>query len=186
MTGRPAYETVQDEQRDELRHMLLLAAADLLSSAGPDGISLRAVSRSVDASTTVVYSHFGGKAGLILALYDHGFTLLKERLDATTVDADSASTDVRQAAREYRRFAIEHRHFYELMYGPQVRDLLPTPADRDGARPVQEVLTSVFRHGQSTGEFITADPRDQARNLWAAIHGTVSLELTEWFDPTEG
>lgn len=186
MDKRPAYESVRGEQRQELRELLLRAAADLFSSAGPGGVSLRAVSRSVGASTTVVYSHFGSKAGLVLALYDHGFGMLKDRIATATTTVVDAPSGVRQAAQEYRRFAIENPHFYELMYGPQIRHLLPTPDDRTAARPIQELLTSVFRQGQETGEFSSSDPSDQARDLWAVMHGVVSLELTTWFDADEG
>lgn len=180
------YSDARREQKEELRAAILAAAAKLLATHGPSGLSTRAIAAEVGASTKVIYSHFGGKPGITAALYDDGFSRLAEVLATAAEEAGTPQERLQRVARAYRAFAISAPHLYELMYGPLVRELLPNPEHREAARRSLEVSTSLFREGQEEGVIRSADPVDQARSLWAVLHGTVSLELTTWFDEREG
>ena len=85
-----------------------------------------------------------------------------------------------------RDFAVASPHLYELMYGPRVRELLPSPDDRDDARRLQTIVAELFVEAQEEGQFRKSNPADLSRIFWAALHGSVSLELTNWFTPSEG
>ena len=60
----------QEARKAETRQRLLDAAADLFATKGVHGVSLDAIAEAADRTTGAVYSHFGGKAGLLLALLD--------------------------------------------------------------------------------------------------------------------
>jgi AcrR family transcriptional regulator len=82
---------------EALRVRLLERARTVLSSEGPAGLSLRTLARDCDTSTTAVYSLFGGKTGLLTALFDDAFRTLGRRLSAVKPGADSLDDIVRLA-----------------------------------------------------------------------------------------
>lgn len=60
----------QQERKAETRTRLLDAAADLFARRGLNGVSAEAVCDAADRTTGALYSHFGGKDGLLVALLD--------------------------------------------------------------------------------------------------------------------
>lgn len=60
----------QEERKAETRAKLLDAAADQFASKGFHAVSAEAVADAADRTTGALYSHFGGKDGLLLALLD--------------------------------------------------------------------------------------------------------------------
>jgi AcrR family transcriptional regulator len=60
----------QGERKAETRAKLIEAAADLFARKGFHAVSAEAVADAADRTTGALYSHFGGKEGLLLALLD--------------------------------------------------------------------------------------------------------------------
>lgn len=60
----------QEERRTETRALLLDAAADLFARKGFHATSAEAVAAAAHRTTGAVYDHFGGKAGLLVALLE--------------------------------------------------------------------------------------------------------------------
>ena len=60
----------QQERKTETRARLLAAAATLFAEQGIDAVSVDAVAEAAGRTSGAVYSHFGGKQGLLLALLD--------------------------------------------------------------------------------------------------------------------
>ena len=60
----------QEERKTETRARLLAAAAGLFDEHGFDAVSVDAVADAADRTSGAVYSHFGSKQGLLLALLD--------------------------------------------------------------------------------------------------------------------
>jgi AcrR family transcriptional regulator len=60
----------QQARKAETRERLLAAAADLFATKGVHAVSLEAVAEAADRTTGAIYSHFGGKVGLLLAVLD--------------------------------------------------------------------------------------------------------------------
>jgi AcrR family transcriptional regulator len=60
----------QAARKAETRERLILAAADLFGRQGFHAVSAEAVADAADRTTGALYSHFGGKEGLLLALLD--------------------------------------------------------------------------------------------------------------------
>ena len=65
-----------EERRNAQREALLDAASEMLMHGGPDAISMRKLAARVGASTMAVYTAFGGKEGLITALFEEAFDRL--------------------------------------------------------------------------------------------------------------
>jgi AcrR family transcriptional regulator len=180
------YAKSRKHQRQQLREAILAAAARLVTEGGITAMSVRALSAEVGASTKVIYSHFGGKAGIVTALYENGFDSLTERFRTAAAGEGTILERLLQVAAEYRSFALTSPHLYELMFGPHVRDLLPTSENRNPIIPPAQAIASLFEQGQRDGTIQAGDPLDQTRFFWSAMHGTISLELTNWFTGDDG
>src|SRR5689334_8689414 len=60
----------QEQRKAETRSLLIGAAADLFARKGFHAVSAEAVADAADRTTGALYSHFGGKDGLLLALVE--------------------------------------------------------------------------------------------------------------------
>jgi AcrR family transcriptional regulator len=89
----------QEQRKSETRARLIDAAADLFARKGFHAVSAEAVAAAADRTTGALYSHFGGKEGLLLALLE----VWKERTaddlrDLHDVLAGQADMDAHLAA----------------------------------------------------------------------------------------
>lgn len=163
---------------EAMRVKLLENAAHILASDGISGLTARRLSAAADASTKVVYNHFGGMPGVIAALYDRGFALLAAQL-SEAVELTKPGQNIAAITEAYRAFAQRNPDLFDLMYGPSVAILLPTPDSRASAGLALVVLIDAFsKCGVSNAE-------DRARAFWASIHGVIALERGGWFDDDE-
>jgi AcrR family transcriptional regulator len=161
---------------DELRRDLLDAAGRLLAQEGPQALSTRRAAQEVGTSTTAVYNLFGGKAGLLRALFLAGFGRLAQEFRAVPRDGDP-ETDLMALGYAYRAAALANPHLYELMFGRPIADFRP---DDDALAQIQGTFDTLVRavaRCVDTGRFAPSDPHDVAVHLNALVHGLASLEL---------
>ncbi|KEQ53887.1 TetR/AcrR family transcriptional regulator [Sphingobium chlorophenolicum] len=79
---------VRAAMETDMRAVLLGAAAVLLSEEGPSALTVRRVADAVNASTKMIYTHFGGKDGLFDALYLHSFAGLMRAFEDQCDESD--------------------------------------------------------------------------------------------------
>nr|WP_290650369.1 TetR/AcrR family transcriptional regulator [Aquisalimonas sp.] len=166
--GRP-------RQHDEhTRAELLETAARLLTTHGPEALSMRRVARLGETSTQAIYTLFGGKDGLIRAMYRQGFETL-DRYLATVAPGDDAEAELCALALAYRGSALSQRHLYTVMFACPLPEFVPTDEDQQLALGTLERLrTAVRRHQRAFGRH---DVEAVTLQLWALAHGLASLEL---------
>jgi AcrR family transcriptional regulator len=166
------------ETAEAMRAKLLESAARILALDGASGLTARRLSAAAGASTKVVYNHFGGMPGVVTALYERGFAMLAAKLSEAT-EHSARDEMIAAIAKAYRAFAASNPDLFDLMYGPSIATLLPTPETRSSARVALDVLVKAF------ADHSAKDPQDCARACWAAMHGVVALERTGWFGADE-
>jgi AcrR family transcriptional regulator len=157
-----------------LRVRLLECAGTTLSTRGLAALSLRTLAAEVGTSTTAVYALFGGKPGLLEALYTEAFSRLGERLGAVAVGTDPVEGLVALGL-AYRDAALADPHFYDVMFtGP-----LPTGEPWwSAAAPVFRPMVALVERAVTTGALRPGtEPVPMALSLWATVHGLVSLHL---------
>jgi AcrR family transcriptional regulator len=169
-----------------LRERLLERAAATVFADGVSALSLRSLASDTGTSTAAVYSLFGGKPGLIRALYARAFGAFGSRLDAVGATDDPVE-DVVRLGLAYRAAALADPHGYRVMFGGEVRPAdVGRKAARDGAKTFGPLLDAV-RRGVAAGRFPSGPaPESIATALWANVHGLVSLELGEFVPPQAG
>lgn len=161
---------------DALRTRLLDEAGRLLSDEGPAALNLRRIAMDVGTSTTAVYSFFGGKPGLIRALYLEAFG----RFGATLGRVDKTGNpllDLRALGIAYRESALANPHMYAVMFGRVITEFDPDPEDAAVGMATMDPLVDAVQAAIDEGLLVRADPMSIAVALWAQAHGLVSLEL---------
>ena len=159
--------------------MVLAVARGLLEQEGAAALSVRRLAKEVGSSVQLVYTLFGGKQGLLAALF-------RDATCRALEPSGNAATDLANLALAYRRFAHEHRGLYALMFGRDTPGFEPDAASRRVARRsfavVYEAAVRAFE-ASSGARRRFASAEALARAAWSATHGHVVLELASWFGP---
>ena len=149
-----------------MRSALLTAALTVLQRDGAAALTVRNITAEAGCSTTGVYTYFGGKHGLVEAIYLDGF----ESFDEAVFRWYEAG-DLLESGRAYRRWALANPMHYLVMFGSAVPDFVPSQASLErGLRSFDALVTAVGNAG-------AADPPASAYHLFATVHGYVMLEL---------
>lgn len=173
-------------QELDVRRRLLDAAGRLLSEEGPSGLSTRRLAKEVGTSTMSIYTHFGGLPALVDAVVREGFARLAERL-ATISRTEDPLNDLATLANAYRDNALANPHLYSIMVGSvSFGGNRQSGAETDEGRATFAVLIEGVRRAVAAGRIRSGDPEELAGQLWAALHGYVSLELAGYFDAGRG
>ncbi|MDZ5621053.1 TetR-like C-terminal domain-containing protein [Nocardioides sp. HM23] len=164
---------------------LLKAALRLLAEDGPSALKARTVTSEADLTTMALYSAFGGMPGLMTAVVEEGFAQLDARM-RTIEPSDDSVADLFSMAIECRRFATENRHLYDLIFGPESRDvargklLADVDAAATDATSYQQsfaTLAHACDRAIRAGRVRSPSGRHLAAQLWSLVHGYISLEL---------
>ena len=118
------------EHGEETRAALLAAAERIVDTEGFDALTLRRVASDVGTTTQAVYSIFGSKNELVIALAMSALEMLGERAATLTATDDPAEDIVRGALTSYRAFALEHPALFRVVFHhvrayPRAGDPLP-------------------------------------------------------------
>lgn len=163
-------------QLDDVGTTLLDAAANLLSTGGPEALTVRRIAADAGMSTMNVYSRFGGKEGVVERLFINGFQLLAAEMSAVSA-TDDPLADLRRCGVAYRHFATNNRTLYSVMFERAVPDFQPSEAALEIASTTLDVLIGRVRLAMDAGVLAHADPVCTAAIIWSTCHGVVSLEL---------
>lgn len=172
------YDTVMtDVQQRPSRADVLAVAEDLLTRAGPQGLSVRHIADALGVSRQIVYSRFAGKPDLVRALHNEGFRRLTAHFAAVPGPAGS-TTHLLAMARAYRASALASPALYALMFGRPIAEFEPDDLARlVAAASFQPVVESsrawLAVHTRSATDSAALG---LAMRVWAATHGVVSLE----------
>lgn len=161
----------------ELVPAVLDAAGRLLQKEGPDALSIRRIAGEAGVAPMSLYNHFGGKHGIVEALFQRGFEALTASLRA--IEATPADERFRAGLRCYRRFALQHPAVYAVMFQKLVPDFEPGEAAHAAAGETFLELVGCMRQGMADGVFAPGDPVAVAQLVWGACHGVVALELVD-------
>jgi AcrR family transcriptional regulator len=179
MAARPApgtsYGRAYEAGREAQRRLLLDAASRLLEGEGPQALTMRRIAGDVGCSTSVLYSMFGGKAGVAEALWCEGFERLEAALAA--VEGDDPLVRLAGLGQAYRACALANRSYYAVMFARAIPGFDPSPVAYEVSLRPLHLLTETVADCVAAGVFRPVDPAHAARVLWAASHGAVSLEL---------
>lgn len=149
------------------RRTILDAALTVLDRDGEARFTVRSVAAEAGCSTTGVYTWFGGKGGLVDAIFVEGF----ESFDAALAPAYAAD-DIVAAGAAYRTWALGNCTHYLVMFGRAVPDHVPgDDAMLRGDASFVNLQGLLERLG-------APDAFEWAFHVNATAHGYVMSELT--------
>lgn len=171
------------ERRPASPETLLDAARAIFVAEGLPSLSVRRVAEAAGCTTMAVYSWFGGKHGIMTALFDEGFTRLAEA--QANVPRHTGPTErIVALCRAYRDTAHQFPHHYALMLGRFRGTFEPGQKSADKALATLEPLVAAAASlvGGELGPTTLEEDKPSsaesvARALFALSHGWVSLEL---------
>jgi len=159
-----------------LRARLVREATEVLAREGVPGLTVRGVAEAAGCSTIGIYTHFGGKQGLVEEAVLDAFVDFEGAVAA--VDALPAGrAQLAAGAHAYRDWALANRSRYLVMFAPQMADF--TPSDE----AVERITRSLHSHtrrvagAMAAGDVRAGSAEDLAYHLWACVHGHVMLDL---------
>lgn len=158
----------------DIRASLLAAAARVLTEEGPAALTVRRVAEAVNASTKLIYTHFGGKDGLLEALYLHSFASLTQAFQLHQGEPDPHRR-FRLMIDTYRSFALREPALYNVMFGDLGRAWEAPAESRRKAWTSFETLRQTVQDCLPPAR--AADATRVTYLLWSAAHGVVSVEM---------
>jgi AcrR family transcriptional regulator len=170
-----SYAAAQAAGKASLRRLLLDTASWVLERHGPEALTMRRIAAEAGCSTSVLYTMFGGKAGIAEELWREGFDRLSAALDAAP--GDHPLERLAAMGRAYRANALANRSYYAVMFQRPIPGFEPSPEAYEASLTPLRALAGTVAECIRAGVFRAEDPEHIAGVLWAATHGAVSLEL---------
>jgi AcrR family transcriptional regulator len=156
----------------EVRATLVEVAARLLAREGPGALTTRRLADELGASTSVVYTHFGGMDGLRRAVREEAFVRLSVHFDSVAPSRDPVA-DLAGLGWAYCFNGVANANLYRAVF-------LEPPTDSEvepvGRAAIQQGIDAVARCIEA-GRFAPADPAALAVQLWAGANGMVAAVL---------
>jgi len=153
---------------------LVRAALTVLQRDGAAALTVRNITAEAGCSTTGIYTYFGGKPGLVEAIFVEGFDSF-DRM----VKPELLANDLPGAGRAYRRWALANPTQYMVMFGRAVPDFLPSPDAQSRALESFTDLAEAIARVAPGHDYV-----ERAYHVFATVHGYVMLELAGMGPPT--
>jgi AcrR family transcriptional regulator len=162
-------------RNDQLRGRLLDGALQLVAEGGAAALTTRAVAATADSSMSAVHELFGGKPGLIRALFVEGFARMATEFAELETSGDPEA-DVLAMALAFRRFALANRQLYEVMFSRPFAEFEAGPGDLAAAADVRRVIVRRVA-GILPADSSRAQRDDAALGITAVMQGLAGMEL---------
>ncbi|WP_129336813.1 TetR/AcrR family transcriptional regulator [Cellulomonas endophytica] len=157
---------------EALRARLLAEATDVVAQGGSAALTVRDVAARVGTSASAVYALFGSREDLVRAVGRSAQDAFAARLAQVPATGD-ARADLLALGLAYRAHALDAPHAYRAMFEAAV------PA-ADRPEPTGTASFSLLRAAVARTLPDAPSPAHLriALDLWALVHGAVSLELS--------
>ena len=179
--GNTNYRASQNQHQQALRKGILDDASSLLMREGPTALSMRRIAQLVGCSTTVLYTMFGSKQGLVDELYLRGFEILHQALEAVA-DPGNSRDYIYALCHAYYQFALANSTYYAIMFSNVIPEYTPSQTSRQLGQESLQLLVQAVQDCLAPNQMAKEEAWEIARIIWATLHGHVSLELAKYFD----
>jgi AcrR family transcriptional regulator len=169
--GRPK------EHDQRTAEALLEAAERRVAAGGLEALSVRGVAEDVGTTTRAVYSVFGSKDGMLVALGSQAWKMLGAAVAELPTTADPAADLVEAGVAAFRRFAVGH----PILFSVGVQRTLASPelASRFDAARLEALagLEAKLKRLKSARLLGRRTLRDAACEFHALCEGLAAMEL---------
>jgi AcrR family transcriptional regulator len=155
---------------------LLASAERVAGTEGPAALSVRGVAEDAGTTTRAVYSLFGSKDGLLVALAAHGFDLLGAEVARLPQTTDPLE-DVVAAGLVFRRFALDRTVLFRIGFQ---REAVPAELAAQFAHAQRKALSQLvvqLERLANVGRLGECSPLHAATYFHATCEGLAAMEL---------
>jgi len=173
------------KHKEDLRTVILEAAKKLFVQEGYEATSIRKIAKEIGFSPTTIYLYYKDKGDIVYTLHQVGFGILKERF-FPLMSVDNPFERLKALGKVYIQFALSNPEYYQVMFmmkeplsflNSQVEDNVWVEGEL-----VIEILKKTIEECQEIGYFKGLDPVAVTIQAWSAVHGLVSLYVTQHLD----
>lgn len=175
------FRAAQKQHQQKLRQGILDDASSLLVQEGARALSMRRIADTVGCSTTVLYTMFGNKQGLVDELYLRGCDILRQSLEAVSHPGDLKNY-IYALCLAYRGFALANQTYYSIMFLKVIPEYTPSEAYLKLSQENLELLVQAIRDSITSEQEVEDKAWLVARVIWATVHGHIGLELMGYFN----
>jgi AcrR family transcriptional regulator len=106
----------REQERRDLRELILKAAGDEFLEKGYDTFSLRRIAERIGYTPTTIYLHFRNKDDLLLATVQEGFEAFDKQMEQTAAAHPDPIKRIEALGRAYIEFGLRNPALYRLMF----------------------------------------------------------------------
>src|SRR4030095_1516509 len=104
---RQASHDRREQQKEDLRRIILDAAGELFLERGYEGFSMRRVAERIGYSATTIYRYYEGKDDLLFAVVNEGFSEFARQLMEAADGAGRPLKRIEALWHAYARFGLK-------------------------------------------------------------------------------
>jgi AcrR family transcriptional regulator len=160
----------------DTRDAIFSAGLRILATEGHQGLTVRRVAAEAGCSTIGVYTWFGGKDGLIDAIWRDSFESFADALEGARPGRGPLARAKAQA-KAYRDWAFAHPMHYQVMFLKAVAGFEPSAESAQSGARAYAALHGAIAESMAKGELRSTDVEAIATIMWSGVHGLVSLDL---------
>jgi AcrR family transcriptional regulator len=160
MSPQNAGHTARERARAELTREIKEEARRQLAAVGADGLSLRAVARSLGMVSSALYRYFPSRDDLLTSLIIDAYNAVGDAVEAAAATAAGGRARWIAVCRAARTWALANPHEYALIYGSPVPGYRAPEVTIAPASRMPLAFVRVLQEAGPTGHLAT--PRNPA------------------------
>ncbi len=178
---------LKDRRKREIRErqaQIMAAARSVLFKHGMAMASIKRIAQAAELGVGTLYSYFGSKEDIFIALQEEGLEMLAREIQKTAKDTEDPLTRLRKIARAYLTFSEKSKDYFDILNfflsspGTVFEHGLKQQIDKHASQ-VLNILVTAIDSGRQQGAFHTTQPRRHAVILWATLHGLIQFRKME-------
>jgi AcrR family transcriptional regulator len=169
----------RDEEKQELRQLIIATAAELFLKNGYEHFSLRQVAEIIGYSPTTIYLYFKDKDDLLFNIVYEGFVLFERQMLAAVEQLADPMAQLVALGKAYLKFGHDHPNYYRMLF-VQRPDFLTTYAASKDVHPrigTLDLVEKIVQEAIRTGKMRPGEVQVYTRVIWSCLHGLVSLSI---------
>ena len=157
------------------KEQLVSAASRLLDAGGQEAVTLRSVAEQVGVSHNAPYRHFSGRSGLLAAVAERDFTMLRSAFEHENSRSQEAEAALHAASVVLIAYGQAHKARYRLLFSdPQ---LVADANLKAAAFGSFTAFSAIVARCQAEGVLPGSDPVPTTGLIYATLHGAIDLEI---------
>lgn len=169
-------------RRAQTRATILDAAERTFTDVGYRGAKIDAIADRADVAVGSLYSHFGGKDGLYLAVVERAVELFSRYMNQAYQPQWTPLEQAMACGDSYLRFHLEHPGAFRFLAFDDLDPAVPVDPELKarvaaGIDALIDEFSGKIQEAIDAGEARPLDARLAGRFLWGAWNGTVALGL---------